>query len=143
MNERNNNDILSWLLLQVIHLVKHRLHGVAEEHGLTLMQLSAFMTLAPEQMVPMSALSHQLACDASSITGIVDRLEARDLVERRDKPADRRLKMVALTPAGAELQAKITAEIMALEEARLRPILSHDEQNDLKQLLKKILAASA
>jgi DNA-binding MarR family transcriptional regulator len=144
-NDNNNhpgsqNEMLSWLLLQVIQLVKHRLHGVAEEYDLSVMQLSAFMVLTPDTMVPMSSLSHQLACDASSITGIVDRLEARGLAERRDNPADRRLKLVALTQTGAALQQKITIEVTALEEARLRPILSPSEQQELKRLLKKILA---
>jgi DNA-binding MarR family transcriptional regulator len=142
MKEHNNNDtneMISWLMLQVIQLVKHRLHGVAEKHDLSIMQLSAFMALQSDAMVPMSALSHQLACDASSITGIVDRLEARGLVERRDNPADRRLKMVALTKTGAALQHEVTTEVVALEDARLRPILSPDEQQELKRLLKKIL----
>jgi len=144
MKEHNNNDganeMISWLLLQVIQLIKHRLHGVAEEHDLSIMQLSALMMLEPDTMVPMSKLSQQLACDASSITGIVDRLEAHGLVERRDNPADRRLKMVALTKAGATLKHKITSEVAALEDARLQPVLSPNEQRELKRLLKKILA---
>lgn len=142
MNASENNEMVSWLLLQVIQLVKQRLHPIAEEHDLSVMQLSAFMVLEADQMVPMSSLSNQLACDASSITGIVDRLEAKGLVERRDNPADRRQKMVALTESGAALQRKITAAVMALEDARLKPILSGDEQRELKRLLKKILAGA-
>ncbi len=43
-------------------------------------------------------------CDNSNITGIVDRLAERGLVERRAAEGDRRVKLVALTEAGEELQ---------------------------------------
>jgi DNA-binding MarR family transcriptional regulator len=142
MNESHHNELLSGLLLQVIQLVKQRLHGIAENQDLSVMQLSAFLVLEPAQMVPMSKLSHQLACDASSITGIVDRLETKGFVERRDNPADRRQKMVALTESGAAIRLEIRDAVVALEDARLKPILSSEEQNELKRLLKKILAGS-
>ena len=40
----------------------------------------------------MSALAHALHCDNSNVTGIVDRLEAAGLVERRAAEHDRRVK---------------------------------------------------
>ena len=46
----------------------------------------------------MSSLAELLVCDASNITGIADRLEARGLVERRSVGADRRVKTLALHP---------------------------------------------
>ncbi|MER7000576.1 MarR family transcriptional regulator [Streptomyces sp. NPDC000410] len=49
---------------------------------------------------PMRALAETLACDASNITGIVDRLEKRGLVRREPSPGDRRVKNVVLTPEG-------------------------------------------
>ncbi len=143
MKDHNNNEPISWLLLQVMQSIKQRLHALAEQYELSVMQLSAFMILKPDQDVPMNTLSHQLACDASSITGIVDRLEGQGLVERRDNPADRRVKMVALTKSGVALQRQTTAEVIALEDSRLRPTLTPAEHTELRRLLLKIVAGAS
>ncbi len=50
--------------------------------------------------LPMRDLADRLCCDASNVTGIVDRLEARGLVERRTVAGDRRVKHIVLTEAG-------------------------------------------
>jgi DNA-binding MarR family transcriptional regulator len=66
-------------------------------------------------------------CDNSNITGIVDRLTERGLVERRAAPGDRRVKLVALTEEGSAIRAELIrrrteppAEIAALSQADLR-----------------------
>lgn len=47
-------------------------------------------------------------CDASNITGIVDRLERRGLAERRADTSDRRVTVVHRTPDGAAMRARLT-----------------------------------
>jgi len=78
---------------------------------------------------PMGELAQDLHCDNSNVTGIVDRLEERGLVERRAVEGDRRVKLVALTEAGAELQAEMARrrsepppELAALPAAELRKV---------------------
>jgi len=56
---------------------------------------------------PMSAVADYLSCDASNVTGLVDRLESRGLVERRNAEHDRRVKMLCLTEAGAEVRRRL------------------------------------
>ncbi|MFH8796895.1 MarR family winged helix-turn-helix transcriptional regulator [Streptomyces sp. NPDC017941] len=48
----------------------------------------------------MRVLAETLACDASNMTGIIDRLEKRALVRREPSPGDRRVKNVVITPDG-------------------------------------------
>ena len=67
----------------------------------------AISTLKPGEPVPMSALADALHCDNSNITGIVDRLEAAGLVERRAHEGDRRVKAVVLTEKGESLRIEI------------------------------------
>ena len=50
---------------------------------------------------PMGELAQHMHCDNSNMTGIVDRLAERGLVERRPAEGDRRVKLVALTDARA------------------------------------------
>jgi DNA-binding MarR family transcriptional regulator len=74
-----------------------------------------FDLMPPQQMVlgyldeprPMGELAQHLHCDNSNITGIVDRLTERGLVERQAAEGDRRVKLVALTEAGRELRSEL------------------------------------
>ncbi len=56
---------------------------------------------------PMSALCHDLFCDASNVTGMADRLSERGLLERRLDPSDRRVRLLALTPKGRRLRTRL------------------------------------
>ncbi|MFI0978445.1 MarR family winged helix-turn-helix transcriptional regulator [Streptomyces sp. NPDC021093] len=67
--------------------------------GLTASQAKTLSVLRSSP-APMRALATTLACDASNITGIVDRLEKRELVRREPSATDRRVKNVVLTEHG-------------------------------------------
>ena len=82
---------------------------VAAGQGLTLMQGKMLSLLL--QPRPMRALADLLGCDASNVTGIVDRLEARGLARREADPADRRVKNVLLTPDGEAAVRQIRADM--------------------------------
>jgi MarR family transcriptional regulator, organic hydroperoxide resistance regulator len=85
----------------------------------------------------MSQLAGTLLCDNSNVTGIVDRLEERGLVERRPSPGDRRVKLIVLTPAGERLRRKVEkvmgeppawlAGLGASDQRSLRDILARAE----------------
>jgi DNA-binding MarR family transcriptional regulator len=77
------------------------------EFGLAPMQAMALTSLEPDEPMPMSALAGLLMCDNSNVTGIVDRLEALGLVERRAAERDRRVKAVGLTERGRELRGVV------------------------------------
>lgn len=76
------------------------------ELGLTPPQATALRELDPERALPMKELGDRLACDASTLTGIVDRLEARGLVERQSQRGDRRAKALVLTAEGRAIRAE-------------------------------------
>jgi DNA-binding MarR family transcriptional regulator len=108
-----------------------RLH----ELGLSFAQAHALRSLDPESPLPMSALAERLVCDASNVTGIVDRLEARGLVERRPAEGDRRVKELAITPAGAKLRDEVVT-IMTEPPAAIAG-LSAADQRALRDILAK------
>ena len=74
---------------------------------------------------------------SSNVTGIVDRLEARGLVERRAAEHDRRVKMLAVTETGAELREQLLARMYAAPEALAG--LSPEDQRALRDLLRRAL----
>ncbi|GHD95356.1 MarR family winged helix-turn-helix transcriptional regulator [Streptomyces naganishii] len=106
----------------------------AAEHGLTMAQAKMLTLL--RQPLPMRALAGLLACDASNITGLVDRLEAQGLVSRHLDPGDRRVKNVVATEKGVEVVRLIRAGMRATSAAFNR--LDDDDRRALYELLGRL-----
>ena len=109
---RSSRACEAWeLLFDLLERQRTRLPQVAAEFELSEPQCHVLRHLEPGAELPMRRLGERLGCDASNITGIVDRLEARGLVERTACAHDRRVRMVRLTPRGAEVRARIVARM--------------------------------
>lgn len=108
-------------------------------YDLSPMQAHVLRLLEPDRPVPMSALAGQLCCDASNVTGIVDRLEARGFVERRRDPHDGRVRALALTGSGAVLRAAVHAKLR--EPPPVIAGLDEEDQRALADLLRRALEA--
>ena len=115
-----------------------RLIGALEELELTFMQAHVLRMLEGQKPMPMGDLADVLHCDASNVTGIVDRLEARGLVERRSAPHDRRVKVLALTPAGLQLRRRVLRAMTEPPDAIRR--LPEEDQLALRDLLRRAVA---
>jgi DNA-binding MarR family transcriptional regulator len=89
--------------------------AAAAAHGLSATQAKALS--AVQEPVPMRALAERLGCDASNVTGIVDRLESLGLATRAAGAADRRVKMVTITPAGNDVMHAIRADMARAHRA--------------------------
>ena len=101
--------------------------------GLSFAQAHALRLLDPEKPMPMSALAERLFCDASNVTGIADRLEARGLVRRQSAEGDRRVKALTITPKGIELREQVV-ELMTQPPEAIAA-LSEDDQLALRDIL--------
>jgi DNA-binding MarR family transcriptional regulator len=111
--------------------------AVAAEFGLTGPQARLVVQLA--EPVPMGQLAERLDCDPSNVTGLVDRLQARGLLERRVNEADRRVKHLTLTPAGQRLRSELEARLFAGRPLLAR--LSRGDQRTLRDLLRRALGS--
>ncbi|MFD9247013.1 MarR family winged helix-turn-helix transcriptional regulator [Streptomyces sp. NPDC059556] len=89
--------------------------AAAAHHGLTSTQAKALAQL--DGPLPMRALATLLVCDASNVTGIIDRLEARSLVRREPDPSDRRVKNVVATDEGRDIIRRVREEMQATSGA--------------------------
>jgi DNA-binding MarR family transcriptional regulator len=112
-----------------------RIPAVAAEFDISPMGVKMLQVLEPDTAMPMSALAERLGCDASNVTGLVDRLEGRGLLERRDDPSDRRVKRIGLTGDGAELRERALERLFEPPEAIAR--LSRADQRALRDLLRR------
>jgi MarR family transcriptional regulator, organic hydroperoxide resistance regulator len=130
----------AWALIQrLLGPQRRRFMALASEYELSPPQLGALKALDPDDPLAMSELAGILGCDNSNVTGIVDRLEHRGLVERRPAAHDRRVKLLALTDEGRALRDALSERLHA-PPAELAA-LSGEDQRTLRDLLQRALGA--
>jgi len=124
-------------MFELMAVSKQRFMAIASEFELSPPQVRALGVLEPGRPVPMSDLAEALHCDNSNVTGIVDRLEDRGLVERRSATHDRRVKMLVVTERGAEVRERLAER---LEEAP-PPLagLTPEDQRTLRDIMRRAL----
>ncbi|MFQ5516973.1 MAG: MarR family winged helix-turn-helix transcriptional regulator [Acidimicrobiia bacterium] len=121
-------------LFALVDGIRTRFEAAAAASDLTPSQAYALLQIGEPR--PMSQLADTLSCDRSNVTAIVDKLESGGLVERRIDPEDRRVKNLALTPAGADLRRKLEDGMTEW----LPDELSKQDVEVLVGLLKKVTA---
>ncbi len=127
-------------MLQLLLTERRRVPAIASALRLSAPQCHVLRLLEPGKPLPMRGVAEALACDASNVTGIVDRLEARGLLERRAATHDRRVRVVVITRRGAAMRARLLARLAAPPPAIAR--LSRAEQRMLCAILRRALPAS-
>ena len=125
------------LLVRLLFAQRAHLPPLAAELQLSPAQCHVLHLIEPDRPIPMGQLAETLACDASNVTGLVDRLESRGLVRRRPSEEDRRVKVLVLTPTGSRLRA-LLVDRMATPPAALER-LSPREQRALVRILTRLL----
>lgn len=110
--------------------------AAAAVHHLTGAQARVLALLSGGPM-PMRSIAQRLKCEPSNVTGIVDRLEAQGLAERRPDPADRRVKLAAATGAGLDTATRLRESLDFAREPLAA--LSEHERTVLRDLLKRML----
>jgi MarR family transcriptional regulator, organic hydroperoxide resistance regulator len=102
----NADACRAWqLLVKFFFAQREQLPSLADAAALSPVQFHVLHLIEPERPLPMGRLAATLGCDASNVTGLVDRLESRGLVQRRPAAEDRRVKVIQLTPEGSRLRA--------------------------------------
>ena len=125
------------LLLKFFFAQRADLPTLAAEFELSPAQCHVLHLMEPDRPIPMGRIAEALACDASNVTGLVDRLELRGLVRRQPASSDRRVKVLELTPEGVRLRSTVL-ERMTKPPASLDR-LSVEEQRELLKILKRLL----
>src|SRR5947209_16652798 len=106
MDRTERDACRAWqLLMRFFFAQRAHLPFSGEEFDLSPAQCHVLHLIEPGRPLPMRKLAETLSCDASNVTGLVDRLEERGLVARRPSPDDRRVKELRLTPAGERLRS--------------------------------------
>ena len=107
------------------------------ELQLTPTQFAALAKIRDEGSVSQNLLGRLTAMDPATIQGVIQRLEARKLIERQPDPVDRRCTLLRLTVAGQAILADGVARTHHVTQATLAP-LTASERQALFALLRKL-----
>jgi len=110
---------------------------LSAEHDLSLTQLRVLATLR-DRRVRMSTLADHLGLERSTLSGLVDRAERRNLLQRAPNRTDGRAVDVLLTAEGARLARRLGAEVQR-SLAPMTASLTPAEQRRLRTLLERLL----
>ncbi len=129
------------------HLIR-RVHQLstahfAEECGseLTAVQYAALVTIGAHPGIDATRLSEIIFFDRSTIGDVLDRMESKGWIRREATPADRRIKLLELSPAGRGVLQEVEPGIRRVQERLLAP-LTAAEARTLVRLLAKMADAA-
>lgn len=137
--DRNKDKDHQLLQLLVQMTLRLRLRGVDLESstGLSGRELDLVALLGSSGPTSVKSLVAELGLPRSTMTAIVDRLEARGLIKRLPNPKDRRSVILEATPSASQALLRYRDGMLGFVQ-HLRTILHQDEQEQLTHLIRKI-----
>ncbi len=112
-----------------------------EGTGVTPVQYAAMQTVANVPGTDQRSLARSIGFDTSTIAGVVDRLEARGLLQRSASPDDRRVRLLTLTPEGQALLDEVTPGMQRAQLRMLAP-LPKEQRADFMRMLRVLVSAN-
>jgi DNA-binding MarR family transcriptional regulator len=141
MDSSNDAASEAWtLLFQLFRSQKREMSAIYAELQLNPAQVHLLTTLEEDQAMPMKELADSVAFDASYVTGLVDKLEQLGLTRREPSPADRRVKLISLTPEGAAARGRVIARFS--QPPPFIAALSPEDQAALRDIFRRAAQAT-
>jgi DNA-binding MarR family transcriptional regulator len=89
---------------------------------LTPVQYAAMVAIGEHEGIDATRLSAQIAFDRSTLGNVLERMEARGLVERYPSPDDKRIKLLKLSPQGRDVVRRAEAAVRRTQDRILAPL---------------------
>jgi DNA-binding MarR family transcriptional regulator len=118
-------------------LIAH-LDGLLRPYGITFSRYEALVLLvhSANGSLPLSKIGERLQVHATSVTNVIDRLEAAGLVRREPNPRDGRGTLAVITEDGRQVAQKATAELNAARFGM--EALDRAQLQDVFQVLRRL-----
>jgi DNA-binding MarR family transcriptional regulator len=130
-------ESVSFLLKRMGFRLKDRTMQAYEATGLSPYDHGVLALLDEQAVETQAMIADALGYDRSHLVGVLDDLEARELIERRRDPVDRRCHVVTLTPAGREAVERLRVVSRQVDDEFFEP-LSAQERRELFALLSRV-----
>jgi len=136
--ERFVDDYLAALLAQASQLISSEFHQVVRANGYSVSEWRVLATLAGSPPLSIGRLAAVSTIKQPTVTRLLDRMEAKGLVRRLEKDGDRRITLVAISPAGTRLVSRLIVLARAHEQRVLEPF-GLQRAEELKSTLRHII----
>ncbi|BDE86643.1 MAG: MarR family transcriptional regulator [Clostridiales bacterium] len=130
-------ECINYLLTTAQHQVFQLLSSKLAPYGITPGQYGVLNCLWRKEAVNPKEMAQILGLETSTISGVLDRMQKKGLIDRVVDPNDRRCVQVVITPMGAALEEPVLQIIQELNEEVLRDF-SREEATTLTRCLKQI-----
>lgn len=128
---------LGSLIGEVGRLFKRRFEEETRDLGITLPQWRTLAEIMRTEGVTQKALAAATDADPMTMSGVLDRLEKRGLIERTPDPRDSRAKLARVTPEGIAVVERARTAGLAIYE-RATAAVNAAEQKQLMEALARI-----
>ncbi|HNX27989.1 MAG TPA: MarR family transcriptional regulator [Syntrophomonadaceae bacterium] len=128
---------LNFSLTRAQNIIHQLFKAKLAPYGVTPGQYGILQCLWDENGLTLKQIAERMYLDSSTVTGILDRMEQKDLIRRCPDPGDRRALSVMLTLKGEELRTPVSQAIETANQYALQNISTEDGKY-LKELLKKL-----
>lgn len=108
------------------------------EFDLTPVQYAALVAIRTHPGIDATRLSAVIAFDRSTLGNVIERLEAKGLIERKPAAQDKRVKLLHLTKTGALLLRDIMPAVDRAQARMLQPLKPADRKS-LMMLLSQLV----
>lgn len=105
MSQIPREKSIGYVVHEVARAFRRRFEEEARAHGLTLPQWRTLVEIDKQGDITQVALASLIDTDPMTVSGILDRLEKRGLIERLPHPSDSRAKLSRLTEEGTDVVA--------------------------------------
>src|SRR6201986_1364347 len=95
---------------------------------LTPVQYAALIAIRTHPAIDATRLSAVIAFDRSTLGSVIERLEAKQYIERKPSAGDKRIKLLHLTKAGVALLLDITPAVHRAQTRMLQPLKPADRK---------------
>lgn len=140
-NSYNAQASVGHLVHQVLSSMRRDIEARMAAHDLTAAQWLPLWKLKLSPQVTAQTIAREANIDAGAMTRLLDRLEAKGLLDRERSATDRRVVNLALTPAGEAVAEHVPHVLADVNNQYLRGF-SADEWQQLRSLLERMLANS-
>ena len=108
------------------------------EFDITPVQYASLVAIRENSRIDATRLSALVAFDRSTLGSVLERLEAKGLIERFGSSEDKRIKLLQLTPNGERLLREVEPAVVKAQDRILAP-LSREDRHRFMALLAQIV----
>lgn len=106
--------------------------------NVTPVQFALLFAASQQAGLDQRTLAGRIGLDTSTIGAVVDRLESRELIERKVSPDDKRVRLLSVTPAGKKLLQAVMPAMLRAQDRMLAPLPKAD-RSKFMAMVKRIV----